>query len=260
MNLCVNARDAMSEGGRLTLSAGVQDLDEVFCRIQGLNGAGTYADISVADTGAGIPREYLSRIFEPFFTTKGEGHGTGIGLPIVYGIVKQHGGTVTVRSEAGVGTTFSIYLPMGAAAGAPAPQAAPDPIPGGTETILIAEDDEHVRALLETLLTSRGYRVRTAKDGHEAIELFEAYGRDIRLVIADLVMPGHSGRELVSRIRAGDHAPAILLLTGYSLRSDEEAFCRNHGETLIEKPYSASQLFKTVREVLDEAAGFRGKN
>jgi signal transduction histidine kinase len=190
MNLAVNARDAMFEGGRLTISTGLVEVDEAFVAAYGYGAPGKYALITVADTGCGMDAKTRKRIFDPFFTTKGVGKGTGLGLSMAYAILKQHNGYIKVYSEAGEGTVFSIYLPLSeelaSTDGKPEDLV---PVKGGNETILIAEDDDSLRKLIKNILESSGYQVIAAKDGEEAISKFVENREWISLVLLDMVMP-----------------------------------------------------------------------
>jgi PAS domain S-box-containing protein len=252
MNLCVNARDAMPEGGKLTLCTDAVTVDEAFCRLHDLDRPGRYALLTVTDTGSGIEPEHLQRIFEPFFTTKGEGKGTGLGLSIAYGIVRQHGGTLRVHSEPGRGTMFSVYLPVSESGPEAGAGAWPDFVPGGNETLLVAEDEAHVLGLLTELLESQGYEVLAARDGEEALRVFQEHRERIDLIVLDVVMPKLGGRDVVTRIRETKPDARILLSTGYTANAIDEEFVKTHGLTMVEKPYSPCELFKAVRDVLDD--------
>ena len=253
VNLCVNARDAMPEGGKLTLCTDVVIVDEAFCHLHDLEQPGRYALLTVTDTGTGIEPEHLQRIFEPFFTTKKEGHGTGLGLSIAYGIVRQHKGSVRVHSDPGRGTIFSIYLPVSDDGVQASSAASLDCVPGGSETILVAEDEEHVLGLLRELLQSQGYEVLAARDGQEALEVFQAHKERIDLTVLDVVMPKLGVREVIARIREAAPGASILLSTGYTANAIDGDFLRAHALTVVEKPYSPCELFKAVRGVLDGA-------
>jgi CheY-like chemotaxis protein len=207
--------------------------------------------ITVTDTGCGMTPEVKERIFEPFFTTKEVGKGTGLGLAKVYGVIQQHGGTIHVYSEPGKGTTFRLYLPTAEAAAAIA-SAEERPAPAlGTETILVAEDEPMVRNLAARILTEVGYTVLVASDGEEALRVFAENRWTIGLVLLDAVMPKLSGREVFRRIKAECPEVKILFCTGYD---PESAHCRDIKEErarLLQKPFDASLLLRTVREVLD---------
>jgi len=256
MNLCVNARDAMSDGGRITIEISGVILDASFCADQPWARPGEYVLLSVSDTGVGIPIEFQERIFEPFYSTKAAGKGTGLGLATVYAIIHQHGGSVQVDSEPGNGTTFRIYLPAAdAAMEAPTPLSTerPDDIPGGTETILIAEDDELVRELAVEVLVQKGYRVLAACDGVEGMGLFAEHQNEIGLVLADVVMPRASGRALCEYVVSRRPNLPVIFCSGYSLDMLREKLLGGEERPLIHKPYNRVTLLKRVRQTLDAA-------
>ena len=201
MNLATNARDAMPRGGRLTLSTDYFEMDEAFILDHRYGKLGKYALISVSDTGVGMSMETASRIFEPFFTTKETGKGTGLGLAMVYGIIKQHDGYVDVYSELGKGTTFKLYLPATELKKEEGMKAVELEPLGGTETILVTEDDDKIRRLSETILKQKGYKIILAKDGEEAIEQFSKNKDVISLVLLDMIMPNKGGKEVYDEIR-----------------------------------------------------------
>jgi PAS domain S-box-containing protein len=201
MNLATNARDAMPYGGRLTLSTECVELDESFIRAYGYGKLGRYALISFSDTGVGMSIETTAKIFEPFFTTKEIGKGTGLGLAMVYGIIKQHDGYINVYSELGKGTTFNIYLPAAESKEEEPVKAIESLPPGGTETILVTEDNEKIRKLFEVILKTQGYKVILAQDGEEAIEKFIENKDKIHLVLLDMIMPKKSGKEVYDEIK-----------------------------------------------------------
>ena len=250
MNLVVNAKDAMPSGGKITIQTGAITVDEKHRRSPQFIRAGQYVALSVSDTGTGMDKETQSRIFEPFFTTKEKGKGTGLGLSTVYGIVKQSGGYVMVQSEIGHGTTFQIYLPQveGTAEKKPAP--APDAAMGGTETILLVEDEESVRQLVRDTLSAKGYRVLEAESGEGGMAAAEHHEAKIDLVITDVVMPGMGGRELVRQLTQIRPAIKILYLSGYT----EEAIISDgsieSGTAFLQKPFSLQNLSRKVRELL----------
>ncbi|HEX9374234.1 MAG TPA: response regulator [Roseiflexaceae bacterium] len=253
MNLAVNARDAMPNGGRLLIATGELTLDELACRNYPWTCPGPYAQLIVSDTGIGIDAETLHRIFEPFFTTKERGKGTGLGLSVVYGIVKQHEGFVQVSSDSGQGTTFTIYLPVPAAVwDAQSPELAPA-VRGGSETILVAEDEESLRYLAATVLERLGYTVLLAEDGLDAVNLFDDHHARIDLVILDLVMPRFGGRDALERMRAIRPDLRALFVTGYddSAGPTLSASSAIPGTTLLQKPYRVDVLGSRVREMLD---------
>ncbi|MDX9976271.1 MAG: PAS domain S-box protein, partial [FCB group bacterium] len=216
MNLCLNARDSMPQGGKLTLSTEGAVIDGAFAEHNAWAAEGRYVLLSVADSGRGMDAATCARVFEPFFTTKGVGEGTGLGLATVYGIVKQHGGLVHLNSEPDVGTVFKVYLPVAASA-AEIPVTVPQPsVEGGAETILVAEDEPMVLELVARTLRSAGYTVLTARDGAEALQVFTRHAAKIDLALLDAMMPGLSGREVMERIHAEDSVIPFLFSSGYS--------------------------------------------
>jgi two-component system cell cycle sensor histidine kinase/response regulator CckA len=253
MNLAVNARDAMPNGGRLLIATHEMILDELDCRNYPWARPGRYAQLVVRDTGSGIDVDTQQRMFEPFFTTKEPGKGTGLGLSVVYGIIKQHEGFVQVTSRAGHGTTFTIFLPSPAVALGIAMPELPPPVRGGNETILVAEDESSLRHLASTVLERLGYTVLLAEDGLEAVNLFNANQSRIDLVILDLVMPRFGGRDALDRMRLIRPDLRALFVTGY----DDDAgrslgvYAPIPGTTLLQKPYRVDMLGSRVREMLD---------
>ncbi|MFZ3214617.1 MAG: response regulator [Candidatus Acidiferrales bacterium] len=252
MNLCINARDAMQQGGRLIIETGEAVFDEKYCAVQTFARPGHYAMLAVTDTGTGMDAATLDRIFEPFFTTKEMGKGTGLGLATVYGIVSQHSGFLHVYSEVNVGTTFRIYLPA-----APAAQKTPvrvedsQPARGGPETILIAEDHEGLRELARETLANLGYDIVLACDGEEAVRQFQAHRERIDLLLLDVVMPKMNGPEAYAHICAEKQDVPVIFATGYS---PEIALLHNvqeKGLSVLQKPYVPRDLARRVREILD---------
>ena len=211
--------------------------------------------MTVSDTGEGMDENTCKRVFEPFFTTKAVGKGTGIGMAIVYGIIKQHKGFINVYSEPGHGTTFRIYLPLCDAGSREHEDAAALAVPnGGTETILLAEDNTSVSTLIETILKSYGYRVILAVDGHEAIEKFTAHQDSIKLVLMDVIMPGKNGQEALLEIRRLQPEIKAFYLSGYTADFIQSRGVREEGIDLIMKPVQPMELLRKVRRVLDGAA------
>lgn len=252
MNLSINARDAMPSGGTLTVEAENVTLTEGFCESRPWAEPGDFTRLSVTDTGTGIPPDVLERIFEPFFTTKEEAKGTGLGLAIVYGIVRQHGGFVHVDSELDRGTVFAVYLPSaGAAMEAREVGARRAMTVGGTETILLSEDDDAVREFAARVLEENGYTVLSTRDGEEAVRTFEANADTIMLTILDAVMPKLSGWETYDRIRGIREKSPVLFCSGYSSTSMHSSFTPDEGFQLLQKPYAPNDLLSKVRETLD---------
>ncbi len=256
VNLCVNARDAMPGGGRLTISTRREVVGREFCERHPWARAGEFVVVEVADTGPGIPPDILDRIFEPFFTTKEVGKGTGLGLATVYGIVKQHEGMIDVSVPPGGGTVFRIFLP--ATSEEPKVEDAADPgalARTGHETILLAEDEELVRALALRVLEQGGYRVLVARDGAEAIALVESRGAEIDLALLDVVMPKANGPQVRARIRDIQPGMAVLFCSGYSRQVlPENVVPEDESIELLVKPYAPRVLLDRVRAALARRA------
>jgi signal transduction histidine kinase len=259
MNLAVNARDAMPQGGQLTIETSNVELDENYQRQYPYVEPGRYAQITVSDTGSGMDAETQKRIFEPFFTTKEVDHGTGLGLSMVYGIVKQHDGHINVYSKVGHGTTFKIYLPVvESAVETEAPIIQP-PLLGGTETILVAEDEEALRGLARDVLEGLGYKVLLAKNGEEAVEVYGQNREQVSLLLLDVVMPRMGGWEAYERIRELGGDVPLIFMTGYSSETVQSRFVKQNksmeesGAVVLQKPYNVEGLGRKIREVLDEA-------
>ena len=254
MNLVVNARDAMPHGGRLTLQTANVALDDEQARHQPGTRPGAHVMVSVSDTGVGIDRETRPRIFEPFFTTKERGKGTGLGLSTVFGIVQRHGGGIAVESEPGHGSTFRIYLPAVPAQDV-APAATPvSPVLRGSETVLLVEDEEQVRAVAQRILERQGYRVVAARDGAEALRACASLETPIQLVLSDVVMPGMSGAELVQRLAAVLPGAKVLFVSGYADDSLIRSGVLEREVAFLAKPFAPETLARKVREVLDAAS------
>jgi CheY-like chemotaxis protein len=251
LNLAINAGDAMPEGGQLRLATAAVDVDEAWARRLAPMPPARYARLTVSDRGIGMAPEIQSRIFEAFFTTKERGKGTGLGLATVYGIVKQSGGFIWVESKVGQGTTFEVYLPV---VHEPVTETMPLPslIPqhsAGTQTIMLAEDDGAVRRLARDVLTNQGYTVLDARDGEEALQLARQYSGPIHLLIADVVMPGLSGRELSARVSVDRPDIRVLYTSGYT----ENLMMRAgfvEGLPLLPKPFLPADLLRRVGEIL----------
>lgn len=251
MNLAVNARDAMPEGGKLIIETRNVTLDESYTAAHAGVKPGPYVLLTVSDTGTGMTEDVKAHLFEPFFTTKERGRGTGLGLSTVYGIVKQHGGDIWVYSEPGRGTTFKIYLPQAAGAVSAEPvQEQPAPARRGTETILVAEDEEAVRKLLRDILEQRGYRVLEASSGQDALVIAES-GEQIDLLLTDVVMPRMGGRELARRFAMLYPGTPILFLSGYTDEMVGEPGLLGPGADFMSKPFAPEDLARRIRELLD---------
>lgn len=249
MNLVVNAKDAMPAGGRLTLQTENVVIDEHHRRAQQFISPGHYVMLLVSDTGTGMDRETQSRIFEPFFTSKEKGKGTGLGLSTVYGIVKQCGGYVMVQSELGRGTTFHIYLPLVEEAAEKHSVAVAEAV-GGTETLLLVEDEESVRQLVRDILAAKGYRVLEAENGEAGVAAASRHKGKIDLVITDVVMPGMGGREMVKELIQTRPRTKVLYLSGYTEDAILSDGSIEHGTAFLQKPFTLQSLSRKVREVL----------
>jgi PAS domain S-box-containing protein len=254
LNLAVNARDAMPGGGSLTIETCCLDLDDGFAEQHPEVPAGSYALLSVRDTGCGMTPEVRDRIFEPFFTTKEPGRGTGLGLSTVYGVVRQCGGSIQVESEPGAGTTMRVYLPIhkGEVAVAAFPPQAPRPAPGH-ETVLVVEDDPSVRGLAIAVLERDGYKVIEAAGPREAIAHMDGRGAPIDLLLTDMVMPGMGGSELAAALRTRQPDLHVLLMSGYSDRRPTTRSEDGSPTSFIQKPFSPDRLVHAVRDAIDGA-------
>jgi CheY-like chemotaxis protein len=253
VNLVVNARDAMPEGGRLTIETADVDLDESSAQEHLGATPGAYAMLAVTDTGTGMDANVRAHLFEPFFTTKEVGKGTGLGLATVYGIVKQSGGHISVNTEVGRGSSFKVYLPRvhpPPRAAAPAATTRPAAV-RGSETVLVVEDDPAVLSLSCRALEAEGYTILCASDGTDALRIVERHGGEIHLLLTDVVMPGMSGRELAEQMAARRAGIRILYMSGYP---GDEAIHQGtlvRGNAFLQKPFSPDGLMRKVRETLD---------
>jgi PAS domain S-box-containing protein len=259
MNMVVNAKDAIPGSGRIALETRNVVLDEASCREHPELTPGPHVELAVRDTGTGMPAEIAAHVFEPFFTTKPVGKGTGLGLAMCEGIVRQAGGSITVESAAGQGTTFRVILPSvpRAAAAAPAPGAS-SPAMAGTETILLVEDEPAILRLAQRVLTGLGYVVLSAADGVEALELARRHEGTIDLVITDVVMPRMGGRELAAELADLRPATRILYSSGYTADSITEGGVLDEGIDLLQKPYAPAELAARVRQMLDAGRAGQG--
>jgi PAS domain S-box-containing protein len=252
LNLCVNARDAMPSGGTLTIASGMADVAEVRTKYAKAN-AGRYVQIEVADTGEGMDAATVSRIFEPFFTTKEAGKGTGLGLAVVFGIMNTHGGFIDVRSARGNGTTFRLWFPVpdvahGAGTGSE-DEGTGLAIKGGSETILVVEDEEMLMELATSVLTSHGYNVVTAADGRKALEVFARVRPD--LVMSDFGLPQLGGRELFAELRSINPAVKVIFASGYMDPELKGELLRAGAKDFIQKPYVPGEILQRIRQALD---------
>jgi nitrogen-specific signal transduction histidine kinase/ActR/RegA family two-component response regulator len=251
LNLAVNARDAMPRGGKLTIETQDVELDEHYARLHPDVAPGLYVMLAMTDTGVGMDEATRSRIFEPFFTTKAPGIGTGLGLATVYGIVKQSNGAISVYSEPGLGTAFKIYLPRVLAFPPAEGAAAPSGLQGGSETILLAEDNEMVRALACEILKRHGYTVVEARHGADALDIGRRYHGPIHLLLTDVVMPEMSGPELVSRLAPIRPQMKIIYMSGYPADAIDHQGMIDQGIEFLPKPIGVETLVRKLREVLD---------
>lgn len=255
INLANNARDAMPSGGSLRIEAAPSEITEAFVRERGWGTVGRYARLTVRDSGSGMDAETLGKAFDPFFTTKPAGVGTGLGLAMVYGLVKQHGGFVDLASTPGQGTTVSIYLPGAAAPTRAEPAPAPrESAPRGRETILLVEDGEHLRDTTRRVLERLGYEVIVAVDGRDALARFDEAPERIALVLTDVVMPNLGGRELYRALRDRGATLPVLLMSGYTDRDVRTADGVDLRVPLLQKPWSVADLAGHIRTMLDGRA------
>jgi two-component system cell cycle sensor histidine kinase/response regulator CckA len=252
LNLAVNARDAMPQGGKLQIDTKNEKLDDLYVRDHPGAKAGEYVRLAVTDSGTGMNAETLAHIFEPFFTTKELGKGTGLGLATVYGVVKQSGGYIWVESEMGNGASFQIFLPCAQETAAPI-AAIPQTVESlrGTETILLAEDADALRTLAVTFLETHGFRVLPAPDAESALKLAAGHSGTIHMLVTDVVMPGKNGRVLAESLLTKHPAMKVLYISGYT-----DSFIAGHGVLeagchLLHKPFTENELIQKVREVLD---------
>jgi len=253
MNLATNARDAMSTGGIFTIATEQVRLDEAFITIHGYGKPGIYGLITISDTGTGMDAVTREHIFEPFFTTKEVGKGTGLGLSIVYGIIKQHEGFINVYSEPGQGTSFNIYLPLIAAGVKEEKKKLVEERPrGGTETILLAEDDETVRTMTRVILEEVGYTVIAAVDGQDAVNTYKEHKDRIKLLLFDIIMPKKTGKEAYDEIRAIQPNIKILFQSGYAPALVRQKLLLEGKIPVVFKPVTPMMLLKRVRSVLDQ--------
>ncbi|HUK90732.1 MAG TPA: ATP-binding protein, partial [Blastocatellia bacterium] len=251
MNLCVNARDAMPFGGRLTVEAEEINVDENYARMNLESRPGGYVRISVTDSGTGIPPGMLERIFEPFFTTKELGKGTGLGLSTVLSIVKSHGGFINVYSEVGKGTQFKVYLPtsQGIDAGKAAEEKTPVRI-GNGELILVVDDEASIREITRTTLEACGYRVETASDGTEAVAIFAQRKEEVSVVLTDVMMPFMDGPATMRALRRLDPKVKVIVNSGLDGNGKNFESIGLSPNAFLSKPYTADKLLDAVAEVL----------
>jgi CheY-like chemotaxis protein len=252
LNLVVNARDAMPEGGKLTIETANVELDQGYTRTHVEVNPGPYVMLAVSDSGCGMDAATQARIFEPFFTTKEKDKGTGLGLATVYGIVKQSGGSIWVYSEPGKGTTFKVYLPRSVEEREEVAVAASRPATArGEETVLLVEDEPSLRPLISEVLRMNGYDVLEAGNGTDALKIAFEHGGSIDLVVSDLVMPGMGGAELIRRLARSQPEMKALFISGYTEGAALHQGVRTVGVAYLQKPFTPSALAEKVREVLE---------
>lgn len=254
MNLCINARDAMPDGGKLVIDCRNTILDENYCKMHVDAVPGEYVMLSIADNGKGMDKQTLEHIFEPFFTTKKKGGGTGLGLAMVYGIVKNHGGHITCNSAPGQGTTFRVYFPAIEEPSLDQPQrhTESEQFPQGNETILLVDDEDYLRDLGRRLLTRFGYTVLTAPDGETAVQIYGEHAAQIALVILDLIMPGIGGKNCLDQILEKDPSARVIIASGYSVDGSTQKELEAKARGFIGKPFELQQMLNIVRNTLDK--------
>jgi PAS domain S-box-containing protein len=250
MNLCINARDAMPDGGILSISAENYFIDENYARMNIETKAGSYVVISVSDTGIGIPPKILDRIFEPFFTTKEFGKGTGLGLSTVLAIVKSHGGFINVYSEVGKGTTFRVYLPSIKTEPQNIKEEQLELLIGQEELVLVAEDEDSIREVTVSTLEEYGYNVLAANDGADAVALYAQNKDKIKVVLMDMMMPVLDGHASIKAIRKINHGVKIIAVSGLAEKDKLAKIADTRVQAFLPKPYTAERLLKTIREVI----------
>ena len=254
VNLVVNARDAMSGGGQLTIRATEASFAAVDIAAKSARKAGRFVRLSVTDTGSGMDPAIISHLFEPFFTTKEVGKGSGLGLATVYGMVNQHQGWIEVQSKVGQGTTFDIYFPVTDQRPEVAEKAQAAEVRGGKETVLVVEDELVLRELVREILTAHGYRVLEAANGLEALEVWRGRQEEVDLLLTDMIMPhGISGRDVADKLRKDAPGLPVIFSSGYSQAMIERSEDASQGATYLSKPYNPVQLAQAVRQALDDA-------
>ncbi|MFH1113474.1 MAG: ATP-binding protein [Pseudomonadota bacterium] len=254
MNLCINAKEAMPEGGKLRIETGNAAVDEDYCRLHPEGKPGGYVLIAISDTGKGMSRQMIERMFDPFFTTKGWdfNKGTGLGLSVARGIVEQHGGWINCESEPGKGTTFRLYFPIVEESPADRkPQPLVDTVPEG-EKILLVDDEEYVRDLGKRILEREGYEVIVAANGGEALQIYANEQSSIALVILDLIMPQMGGRECFEEILKINPEVKVLIASGFAVKDEAKAFLDAESKGMVSKPFNMRDLLRSVRQVLDK--------
>lgn len=253
LNLAVNAQDAMPEGGALTIETGIVTHDEAYVKNHFDTEAGPFVMLAISDTGHGMDSETLNQIFEPFFSTKGE-MGTGLGLATVYGIIKQHNGDIFAYSEVGIGSTFKIYLPYhgNEQIDSLSETGLNGKIKKGSETILLTEDNKNVRQMVKNILTRQGYEVIEAENGEDALNLLDSFGKEVHLLLTDVIMPGMNGRDLYSMALIKRPGLKVIYMSGYTDNVIEHYGVLNEEVRFIQKPFSPNDLINTLQEILNQ--------
>jgi two-component system, cell cycle sensor histidine kinase and response regulator CckA len=251
LNVVTNARDAMPKGGTLHVEVRRARLDEADRPLHAWIEPGSYVSVAVSDTGVGMDARTLARVFEPFFTTKPAGVGTGLGMSMAYGLVKQHKGFIHLYSGVGQGTTAKVYFPVVQDRRLPDSAASPAALPGGTETILLVEDDPIARAGARGLLEKVGYRVVTAGNGQQGLDAFRTHRKAVNLVITDVVMPKLSGFEMYEAIRGDSRDVRVLFMSGFPAPNFRKSVGRDPGVAFVTKPWTASELLEQIRDLLE---------
>jgi CheY-like chemotaxis protein len=251
MNLCVNARDAMPNGGRLQIEAENLIVDEHYARMHVDAKPGPYVTVSIVDNGAGIPAHIIYKIFEPFFTTKDAGKGTGLGLSTVLGIVKSHGGFINVYSEEGKGAKFRVYLPATITTAPPRAESTPSDLPMGQgELVLLVDDELAIREITGATLETHGYRVITANDGAEAVALFAQRQHEINVVVTDMMMPFMDGQATIRALQKLDPNVKIVAVSGLMQNHKVDESVGNGKILFLHKPYTTESLLKSLQKIL----------
>jgi signal transduction histidine kinase/ActR/RegA family two-component response regulator len=253
MNLAVNSRDAMPEGGRLVIETGNVTLDETFCKNHLGAKPGGYVALTVSDTGHGMDKETIKHIFDPFYTTKGVGKGTGLGLAMVYGIVKSHEGYILCESEPRKGSTFRIYFPVTEQGRGVEEWREDKGFKGGSETILLVDDEEPIRNLGEQIFTKYGYTVLKVSDGEGALKIYQEKKEKIDLVILDLIMPGMGGKKCLEGLLQINPEVKVVVASGYSPEGTVKSFLERGAKHFVSKPFNMKEMLQVVREVLGES-------
>ena len=251
VNLAVNAKHAMPEGGILTFETANITLGKEYCRTQPEASPGEYVYLRIEDTGCGMRKEMLGRIFEPFFSTKKQGEGTGLGLAMVYGIVKNHGGHITCNSEPGMGTIFTIYLPAIKDETVEREITIEWKPPVGKETILLVDDEEMIRDLGSKILERAGYKVITAQNGEQAVATYRNRRDEIDLVMLDLIMPGMGGRQALDELKRLDPQVCVVIASGYAPEGIAKTSTETGADAFVSKPFNRNEVLRKVREALD---------